>query len=200
MKLAAGPPMTLGNAAAARVQLTVWCKGCQHQTEPDPADEAVRYGAGTPVPDCHARRVCSRCGSRQVDLVARVKCARGPLLPPRIISPQTVHCSSFVVAPTEGGLSGPQCLSTERSTGPSVDPGAIPDHRVRSLPSKSPHKGTEGDPRPATAGARSRAAAAATALRAAEQGTVCNAGQPHRQHGFVAGGRRGIAAAKGGSE
>jgi hypothetical protein len=25
-----GPPMTLGNAATARVRLIVWCKGCQH--------------------------------------------------------------------------------------------------------------------------------------------------------------------------
>jgi len=54
--------------------------------------------------------VCSWRGSRQVDMVARVKCARSPLLPPRIMSPQTVHCSSLVVAPTEGGPSGPQCL------------------------------------------------------------------------------------------
>ena len=44
-------------------------------------------------------------------MVARVKCARSPLLPPRIMSGQTVHCSSLVVAPTEGGPSGPQCLS-----------------------------------------------------------------------------------------
>jgi hypothetical protein len=35
--------------------------------------------------------------------VARVKCARSRLLPPSIMSPQTVHCSSLVVAPTEGG-------------------------------------------------------------------------------------------------
>jgi hypothetical protein len=47
-------------------------------------------------------------------MVARVKCARGPLLPPRIVSPQTVHCSSLVVAPTEGGPSGPQWLSVLR--------------------------------------------------------------------------------------
>jgi hypothetical protein len=28
--------MTLGNAAATRVRLIVWCKECQHQVEPDP--------------------------------------------------------------------------------------------------------------------------------------------------------------------
>jgi hypothetical protein len=61
---------------------------------------------------------------------------------------------------------------TDGRTDQSVDPGAIPDHRVRSLPSKSPHKGTEGDPGAATAGARTRAPAPATALRAAEQGTI----------------------------
>jgi hypothetical protein len=41
-----GPPMTLGNAAAARFGLNVWCKACQHQVEPDPAEMAARYGAG----------------------------------------------------------------------------------------------------------------------------------------------------------
>ena len=41
--------MTLGNAAAARVRLIVWCKGCQHQVEPDPAEMAARYGAETPA-------------------------------------------------------------------------------------------------------------------------------------------------------
>jgi hypothetical protein len=36
MKSQPGPPMTLGNAAAARVRLIVWCKACSHQVEPDP--------------------------------------------------------------------------------------------------------------------------------------------------------------------
>ena len=49
--LADEPPMTLGNAAAARVRLIVWCKECQHQVEPDPLDMAVRHGAETPVLD-----------------------------------------------------------------------------------------------------------------------------------------------------
>jgi hypothetical protein len=30
--------MTLGNAAAARVRLIVWCWACRHQVEPDPAE------------------------------------------------------------------------------------------------------------------------------------------------------------------
>jgi hypothetical protein len=38
------PPMTLGNAAAARVRLIVWCKECRHQVEPDPAEHATRFG------------------------------------------------------------------------------------------------------------------------------------------------------------
>jgi hypothetical protein len=29
-----GPPMTLGNAAAARVRLIVWCRECRHRAEP----------------------------------------------------------------------------------------------------------------------------------------------------------------------
>jgi hypothetical protein len=36
--------MTLGNAAAARVRLIVWCIDCRHQVEPDPAE--VRVAAG----------------------------------------------------------------------------------------------------------------------------------------------------------
>jgi hypothetical protein len=61
--------MTLGNAAAARVRLIVWCKECQHQVEPDPAEMAARYGAETPVLDWRERLGCSRGSSRQADLV-----------------------------------------------------------------------------------------------------------------------------------
>jgi hypothetical protein len=50
MKSYPGPPMTLGNAAAAKVTLIVWCKDCRHQVEPDPAEMAARYGAETSVP------------------------------------------------------------------------------------------------------------------------------------------------------
>ena len=61
--------MTLGGATAARVRLIVWCKDCQHQVEPDPAEMAQRYGAETPVPDWRERLICSQCGSRQIDMV-----------------------------------------------------------------------------------------------------------------------------------
>jgi hypothetical protein len=64
-----GAPMTLGGAAAAQLRLIVWCKDCQHQVEPDPAEMAQRYGAATTVLDWSARLVCSRCGSRQIDTV-----------------------------------------------------------------------------------------------------------------------------------
>jgi hypothetical protein len=33
--------MTPGNAAAARALFIIWCKACQHQTEPDPAERAA---------------------------------------------------------------------------------------------------------------------------------------------------------------
>jgi hypothetical protein len=80
--------------------------------EPDPADMAARYGAETPVLDWRERLVCSPVAAAcRADMMARVKCARSRLLPPRIMSRQTVHCSSLIVAPTEGGPSGPQCLS-----------------------------------------------------------------------------------------
>jgi hypothetical protein len=54
--------MTLGAAAAASVRLIVWCRGGQHQVEPDPAEQALRYGARTAVLDWRERLACSRCG------------------------------------------------------------------------------------------------------------------------------------------
>ena len=61
--------MTLGVAAAAGVRLIVWCKECQHQVEPDPAEQARRYGKWTTVLDWRERLKCSRCGSRRVVMV-----------------------------------------------------------------------------------------------------------------------------------
>jgi hypothetical protein len=49
VKSEAGPPMTLGSAAAAGVRVFVWCWA--HQVEPDPAEFAAQYGAGTTVLD-----------------------------------------------------------------------------------------------------------------------------------------------------
>ena len=64
-----GPPMTLDNAAAAHVRLIVWCTACQHRVEPDPTEQAERYGAETTVPEWRERLVCSKCGSRKIDMV-----------------------------------------------------------------------------------------------------------------------------------
>jgi hypothetical protein len=61
--------MTLGGVAKAGLRLIVWCRGCQHQVEPDPAQLAERYGAETRVLDWHTRLVCSKCGGRDVDFV-----------------------------------------------------------------------------------------------------------------------------------
>jgi hypothetical protein len=49
--------------------LLVWCLDCGHQVEPDPAEKAARRGAETSVLDWHERLICSRRGSRQVDMV-----------------------------------------------------------------------------------------------------------------------------------
>jgi hypothetical protein len=45
-----GRPMTPRSAAPAKVRLIVWCKACQHQVEPDPAEMGPRY----------RRKVCAR--------------------------------------------------------------------------------------------------------------------------------------------
>jgi hypothetical protein len=95
------PPITLGNAAAARVRLIVWCRDCSRQVEPEPAELASRYGAEIAVLEWKERLVCSRCDSRQVDMVARVKCTRSPLLQPR-----PVHSSG----PVSGRKGFPRCF------------------------------------------------------------------------------------------
>jgi hypothetical protein len=61
--------MTLGSAAAAQVRLIVWCLDCRHQVEPDPSEQAQRYGAQMTVPDWRERLVCRQCGGREVDFV-----------------------------------------------------------------------------------------------------------------------------------
>jgi Molybdopterin oxidoreductase len=61
-----GPPMTLGNAAAARVRLIVWCLDCRHQVEPDPAEMAARYGAEMTVPDWRVPACASSMSARSV--------------------------------------------------------------------------------------------------------------------------------------
>jgi hypothetical protein len=70
MKPYRGPPMTLGNAAAAMARLIVWCRACGREVEFDPGEMAERYGAETTVIDWRARLTCSGCGGRRVDLVA----------------------------------------------------------------------------------------------------------------------------------
>jgi hypothetical protein len=51
VKAELGWPMMLGAATAAKVRLIVWCKSCGHQVEPDSAEMAARYSAGTSVLD-----------------------------------------------------------------------------------------------------------------------------------------------------
>jgi len=68
MKSPPGPPMTLGNAAVARVRLIVWCKARGHQVDPDPAEMAAPYGDETSVLDWRERPVCSQCDGQQVDI------------------------------------------------------------------------------------------------------------------------------------
>ena len=50
LKSEPGRPATLGSSAAAGVRLIVWCRDCRHQVEPDPAEQAQRYGAEMTFP------------------------------------------------------------------------------------------------------------------------------------------------------
>jgi len=63
-------PDNAGRAVfAAQVRLIVWCKECQHQGKPDPAEIAARCGEETSILDWREQPVCSRCKSRAVDMV-----------------------------------------------------------------------------------------------------------------------------------
>jgi hypothetical protein len=64
-----GTLATLGSSARARVVLIVWCRECRHKVEAHPAEQAERYRAATTLLDWKARLCCSRCGSREVDMV-----------------------------------------------------------------------------------------------------------------------------------
>jgi hypothetical protein len=63
MKPYRGPPMTLGNAAAAHVRFQVWCKGCGYRAEPDAGEQARSYG-------------CRHGGDRDATLTGRPSLAR----------------------------------------------------------------------------------------------------------------------------
>jgi Zn finger protein HypA/HybF involved in hydrogenase expression len=64
-----GTPATLGSTAVAGARLIVWCRDCGHQVEPDPAEQAERYGAEMTIPIWRERLICSKCGSREIDMV-----------------------------------------------------------------------------------------------------------------------------------
>jgi hypothetical protein len=96
MKSEPGPLMTLGNAAAARVRLIVWCQECRHQVEPDPAEQAQRYGPEVTVLDWRERPVCSKCGSRHVDMLVTGRSGAESREPP---APPLVNRSAGVVTP-----------------------------------------------------------------------------------------------------
>ena len=78
MKSYRGTPMTLGSAAAAQLRLFVWCRACDHKSEPDPAEQARLYGPETTVRQWRTRLVCERCGSKSVDMAVGFRANRLP--------------------------------------------------------------------------------------------------------------------------
>jgi hypothetical protein len=51
------------------VRIIVWCRDCSHQVEPDPAEQAQRYSAEMTLTDWRERLICSKSGSREIDMV-----------------------------------------------------------------------------------------------------------------------------------
>jgi hypothetical protein len=99
--------MTLGNAAAAKVRLIVWCKACGHQVEPDPGEHARRYGAETTVSDWKQRLACSG----KLAFLARV---RGNFPPGRV---------QFFATRPYGAGSSPYRPTTVTRSSPAPGPG-----------------------------------------------------------------------------
>jgi Zn finger protein HypA/HybF involved in hydrogenase expression len=69
MKTEPDHPITLGQAAKTSAEVYVWCKTCDRQNRTDPADVADLYGAELPIVEWRKRLVCSRCGSRDVEVL-----------------------------------------------------------------------------------------------------------------------------------
>jgi hypothetical protein len=63
--------MTLGAAAKTSETLIVWCRdpACRHQNQADPAVVARTFGADLTMAEWRKRLVCSRCGSRDVEVL-----------------------------------------------------------------------------------------------------------------------------------
>jgi hypothetical protein len=70
-----GPPMSLGKRRCGQGATDRLVSRLPSQVEPDPAEMAERHRAETSVPDWHKRLVCSGCGGRNVDMVARDEAA-----------------------------------------------------------------------------------------------------------------------------
>lgn len=62
-------PLTLGQALTARVRLVVWCKRCNHQVEPDIAEQVARCGPEMTAIEWTRRLRCSNCGAQDADFV-----------------------------------------------------------------------------------------------------------------------------------
>jgi hypothetical protein len=61
--------LTLGQAVAAKVRLTVWCKACLHRFEPATKELAEQHGVQLTVLAWAKRLRCSQCGARDTDFV-----------------------------------------------------------------------------------------------------------------------------------
>ena len=63
--------MTLGAAARTAERLIIWCRDpdCRHENHADAAVVARVFGPGLRVAEWRKRLICSRCGTRDVEVL-----------------------------------------------------------------------------------------------------------------------------------
>ena len=68
---AKGRPAVLGDLVRDKAGLAIACEACSRHVALDPATLARRLGYDCSVPSLRARLLCSRCGSRSIDVQVR---------------------------------------------------------------------------------------------------------------------------------
>jgi hypothetical protein len=108
-------PMTLGNAAAARVRLIVWCRACQHQVEPAPAEMGARYGADTSVLEWRSGSCARSAAARSISWTSITRQQKGRRS--RVSGPSAAQHRFEIPPNAPGGWRTSRVVASEVSAG-----------------------------------------------------------------------------------